>query len=43
MWILFAGRYDTEADAAEDAARYVAAGFPDAEAAFVSDQAAPAG
>jgi len=43
MWILFAGRYDTEAEAAEDAARYVAVGFPDAEAAFVSDQAAPAG
>jgi hypothetical protein len=43
MWILFAGRYETEAEAAEDAAQYVAAGFPEAEAAFVSDQAAPAG
>jgi hypothetical protein len=43
MWLLFAGRYDTEAEAAEDAARYVAAGFPDAEAAFVSDQDAPPG
>jgi hypothetical protein len=43
MWILFAGRYDTESEAAEDAARYVAAGFPDAEAAFVSDQDTPPG
>jgi hypothetical protein len=38
VWVLFAGRYDTQAEAAEDAARYVAAGFPDAEAAFVSDR-----
>jgi hypothetical protein len=43
MWILFTGRYDTRADAAEDAARYVAAGFPDAEAAFVGDRRPPAG
>lgn len=43
MWILFAGRYDTQADAAEDAARYVAAGFPTAEAAFVSDRSPPPG
>jgi hypothetical protein len=38
MWVLFAGRFDTRAQAAEEAARYVAAGFPDAEAAFVSDR-----
>ncbi|MDQ3992102.1 MAG: zinc ribbon domain-containing protein [Actinomycetota bacterium] len=38
MWVLFAGRFDTRAEAAEEAARYVAAGFPDAEAAFVSDR-----
>jgi hypothetical protein len=38
MWVLFAGRYDTRAEAAEDATRYVAAGFPDAQAAFVSDR-----
>lgn len=37
-WLLFVGRYDTRAEAAEEAARYVAAGFPDAEAAFVSDR-----
>ena len=38
MWVLFAGRFDTRAEAAEEAARYIAAGFPDAQAAFVSDR-----
>jgi hypothetical protein len=38
MWVLFTGRFDTQAEAAEEAARYVASGFPDAEAAFVSDR-----
>ena len=37
-WVLFAGRFDTRAEAAEEATRYVAAGFPEAEAAFVSDR-----
>lgn len=41
-WVLFAGRYDTRAEAAEEAVRYAAAGFPDARAAFVSEQR-PAG
>jgi hypothetical protein len=38
VWVLFAGRFETRAEAVEEAARYVAAGFPDAEAAFVSDR-----
>ena len=38
VWVLFAGRYETRAEAAEQAARYAAAGFPDAEAAFVSER-----
>ena len=42
MWVLFAGRFDTRREAAEEAARYVASGFPDAEAAFVSEQRATA-
>ena len=42
-WLLFAGRFDTRAEAEEEATRYVAAGFPDAEAVFVSDQRPPAG
>jgi hypothetical protein len=37
LWVLFAGRFETQAEAAEEAARYVASGFPDAEPAFVSD------
>ena len=36
MWVLFSGRYDTREEAAEDAARYVIAGFPAAQVAFVS-------
>ena len=39
VWVIFAGRFETRAEAVEEAARYVAAGFPDAEAAFVSEQA----
>jgi len=38
MWVLFVGRFDTETEAAREAARYAAAGFPDAGVAFVSDQ-----
>jgi len=38
LWVLFAGRYETRDEAEEDATRYAAAGFPDAEAAFVSEQ-----
>lgn len=38
MWVLFTGRYETRAEAAEEAARYVVAGFPEAEAAYVSDR-----
>ena len=37
-WLLFTGRFDTRAEAAEEATRYAAAGFPEAEAAFVSDR-----
>ncbi len=37
MWVLFAGRFDSRAEAAEEATRYAAAGFPEAEPAFVSD------
>jgi hypothetical protein len=38
MWVLFAGRFETRAEAVEEAARYVAAGFPNAEAVFVSER-----
>jgi hypothetical protein len=38
VWVLFAGRYETRAEAAERATRYAAAGFPDAEPAFVSER-----
>ena len=37
-WVLFAGRYDTRPEAADEAARYAGSGFPDARAAFVSEQ-----
>jgi sporulation related protein len=37
MWVLFAGRFDTRAEAEAEATRYVASGFPDAKAVFVSD------
>lgn len=39
-WVLFTGRFETRADAAEEAVRYAADGFPDARAAFVSEQPA---
>jgi hypothetical protein len=39
-WVMFAGRFDTRAEAADEAARYAATGFPDARAAFVSEQRA---
>ena len=42
-WVLFAGRFDTEAEAAREAARYAAAGFPEAQVAFVSDGSGPDG
>jgi predicted nucleic acid-binding Zn ribbon protein len=38
MWVLFTGEFDTQAEAAEEAARFVASGFPEAAAAFVSDR-----
>jgi hypothetical protein len=38
LWVIFAGRFETRAEAVEEAARYVAAGFPEAEAAFVSER-----
>jgi hypothetical protein len=41
-WLVFAGRFDTRSEAEEEATRYVAAGYPDAEAVFVSDQLPPA-
>jgi hypothetical protein len=37
-WVLFAGRFETRATAAEEAARYAAAGFPEARPAFVSER-----
>jgi hypothetical protein len=43
MWVLFAGRFDTRAEAEDEATRYVAAGFPDAKAVFVGDERAPDG
>jgi hypothetical protein len=42
-WMLFAGRFDTREDAAAEAARYAAAGFPDAQARFVSEEQPPIG
>jgi hypothetical protein len=42
-WVLFAGRFDTETEAAREAARYAAAGFPEAQVAFVSDGREPEG
>jgi hypothetical protein len=41
MWVIFAGRFQTRVEAADEATRYVAAGFPDAEAVFVSEQPGP--
>jgi hypothetical protein len=38
LWIIFVGRFETRAEAVEEAARYVSAGFPNAEAAFVSER-----
>ena len=35
-WLMYAGRFDTRAEAVEEAARYATAGFPDAEAVLVS-------
>ena len=43
VWVLFAGRFDTRAEAEGEATRYVAAGFPDAKAVFVSEQSAADG
>jgi hypothetical protein len=40
-WALFAGRYDSRAEAAEEAVRYAAAGYPEAAPAFVGDAPAP--
>ncbi len=42
-WVLFTGRFDTETEAAREAARYAAAGFPEAQVAFVSDRREPEG
>ncbi len=41
-WLIFAGQFDTESEAQEEATRYVAEGYPDAESVFVSDQLPPA-
>lgn len=41
MWLIFAGRFQTRVEAVDEATRYVAAGFPDAEAVFVSEQPGP--
>jgi hypothetical protein len=37
-WVLFAGRYESRRTALDEAARYSAAGFPDAQAEFVSPE-----
>lgn len=42
-WLLFAGRYETPQRAAEEAARYAAAGFPDAQPVLVSGEPASGG
>jgi hypothetical protein len=42
-WLVFVGSFETESEAQEEATRYVAAGFPDAESVFVSDQLPPGG
>jgi hypothetical protein len=41
-WVLFTGRFDTRELAAEEATRFAALGYPEAEAGFVSDQREPA-
>jgi hypothetical protein len=41
-WVLFAGRYESRRRAADEAARYAGAGFPDAQPEFVSAEP-PAG
>jgi hypothetical protein len=41
-WVLFAGRYASRREAADEAGRYAAAGFPDAHPEFVSAEP-PAG
>ena len=38
LWVLFTGRYASQAEAADQAARYSAAGFPNAQPAFVSEE-----
>jgi hypothetical protein len=42
-WVLFTGRFETESEAAREAAQYAAAGFPEAQVAFVSDAIEPEG
>lgn len=37
-WVLFTGRFDTQGQAAKEAARYAATGYPNARAEFVSEQ-----
>lgn len=41
-WALFSGQFDSREAAAAEARRYGAAGFPEAEARFVSDRRRPA-
>jgi hypothetical protein len=40
-WLIFAGQFETRVEAEDEATRFVAAGFPDAEAVFVSEQPGP--
>jgi hypothetical protein len=37
-WVLFTGRFETPGDAADEAARFAATGFPGAQPAFVSER-----
>jgi hypothetical protein len=40
-WVLFAGRFESRAEAIAEAARYAGSGFPDAQANFVSPRKVP--
>ena len=42
-WVLFTGRFDTETEAAREAARYAAAGFPEAAGRVRQRRSEPGG
>lgn len=41
LWVLFTGQFDSREGATEEATRYAALGFPNAEPRFVSDERDP--